>query len=116
MKSKIILAFAVILAAVGMTSCSTVSRLQNMDNSMVILDSANFEYVKTITETADATYIFGLSGGNPEQEAIEKLKASANLKPNQTLTNIYITSSFRTIWGVVNIKTITATADIIQFK
>lgn len=46
----------------------------NMDNNMVILDSANFEYVKTVKESASATYILGFCGGNPEQKAIIEFK------------------------------------------
>lgn len=116
MKSKLILALAVIFVAFGMTGCSTTSRLQTMDNNMVILNSANFEYVKTVKESASSTYVLGLFGGNPEQKAIDKLKKSAALQANQALTNYTVTKSYRTIFGIVNIKTITATADIIQFK
>ncbi len=116
MKKSLLTILAIVIVALGMTSCSTTSKLQTMDNNLVILDSANFEYVKTIKEDASATYILGLCGGNPEQKAIDKLKATANLQPNQALTNFTVTKSFHTIFGVVNIKTITATADVIQFK
>ena len=116
MKKSLFAILAIVIATLGMTSCSTTSKLQTMDNNMVILNSANFEYVKTIKEDASSTYILGLLGGNPEQKAIDNLKATANLQPNQALTNITITKSYRSIFGVVNIKTITATADIIQFK
>ena len=116
MKKSLLTILAIVIVALGMTSCSTTSKLQTMDNNLVILNSANFEYVKTIKEDASATYVLGLCGGNPEQKAIDKLKATANLQPNQALTNFTVTKSFHSIFGIVNIKTITASADIIQFK
>lgn len=116
MKKSVLTILAIALVALGMSSCATHSKIMNMDNNMVILNSANFEYVKTVKESASATYILGFCGGNPEQKAIDKLKATANLQPNQALTNFTVTKSFHSIFGIVNIKTITATADIIQFK
>ncbi len=116
MKKSLFAILAIVIATLGMTSCSTTSKIQSMDNNLVILNQANFEHVRTIKEDASATYILGLVGGNPEQKAIDKLKATANLQPNQALTNFTITKSFHSIFGIVNIKTITATADVIQFK
>ena len=116
MKKSVLTILAIALVALGMSSCATHSKIMNMDNNMVILDSANFEYVKTVKESASATYVLGFCGGNPEQKAIDKLKESAALKANQTLTNYTITKSSRHIFGIVYIKTITASADIIQFK
>lgn len=116
MRKSLLTILAIVLVALGMSSCATHSKMMDMDNNMVILNSANFEYVKTVKESASATYVLGFCGGNPEQKAIDNLKATANLQPNQALTNLTITKSNRSIFGVVNIKTITATADIIQFK
>jgi hypothetical protein len=116
MKKGLLTILAIALVALGMSSCATHSKMMNMDNNMVILDSANFEYVKTIKEDASATYVLGFCGGNPEQKAIDRLKASANLQANQALTNYTITKSSRNIFGIVLVKTITVSADIIQFK
>lgn len=116
MKKSLLTIIAIALVALGMSSCATHSKIMNMDNNMVILDSANFEYVKTIKEDASATYVLGFCGGNPEQKAIDKVKATANLQPNQALTNYTITKSFHNIFGIVLVKTITVSADVIQFK
>ena len=48
--------------------------------------------------------------------AIQKLKKTANLQPNQTLTNYAVTTTNRIIFGIVRVKTVTAIADIVQFK
>ncbi len=116
MRKSLLTILAIVIVALGMTSCSTTSKLQTMDNNLVILNSANFEYVKTIKEDASATYVLGFCGGNPEQKAIDKVKATAALQANQALTNYTVTKSSRHIFGIVYIKTITVSADIIQFK
>ena len=116
MKQGLLTILAIVIVALGMTSCSTTSKLQSMDNNLVILNSANFEYVKTVKEDASATYILGFCGGNPEQKAIDRLKETAALKPNQTLANYSFVKSKRIILGLVSIKTITVTADVIEFK
>ena len=116
MKKSVLTILAIALVALGMSSCATHSKLMNMDNNMVILNSANFEYVKTVKESASATYILGFCGGNPEQKAIDKVKATAALQANQALTNYTVTKSSRHIFGIVYVKTITVSADIIQFK
>ena len=74
MKKSVLTILAIALVALGMSSCATHSKIMNMDNNMVILDSANFEYVKTVKESASATYVLGFCGGNPEQKAIDKVK------------------------------------------
>lgn len=116
MKKCKYLFLSVIVAMLGLSSCTTLSNLDTMDNNLVMLNSANFKYVRTISESSSATYVFGLIGGNPEKEAIEKLKKSANLQPNQAVTNVAITKSRQSIFGIVMIKTITATADIVEFN
>ncbi len=116
MRKSLLTILAIVIVALGMTSCSTTSKLQTMDNNLVILNSANFEYVKTVKESASATYVLGFCGGNPEQKAIDKVKATAALQANQALTNYTVTKSSRHIFGIVYIKTITVSADIIQFK
>lgn len=116
MRKSLLTILAIALVALGMSSCVTRSKIMNMDNNMVILNSANFEYVKTVKESASATYILGFCGGNPEQKAIDKVKATAALQANQALTNYTVTKSSRHIFGIVYVKTITVSADIIQFK
>ena len=116
MKKSVLTILAIALVALGMSSCATHSSLMDMDNNMVILNSANFEYVKTVKESASATYVLGFCGGNPEQKAIDKVKESAGLLANQALTNYTVTKSSRHIFGIVYVKTITVSADIIQFK
>ncbi len=116
MRKSLLTILAIVLVALGMSSCATHSKIMNMDNNMVILNSANFEYVKTVKESASATYILGFCGGNPEQKAIDKVKKSAGLLANQALTNYTVTKSSRHIFGIVYVKTITVSADIIQFK
>ncbi|MEE0267970.1 MAG: DUF6567 family protein [Bacteroidales bacterium] len=116
MKRKIFLAVIALGVIFGLSSCATHSKLQNFTESTVILHSANFEYVKTVKEDASATYILGFCGGNPEQKAIDRLKETAALKPNQTLANYSFVKSNRIILGLVSIKTITVTADVIEFK
>ena len=116
MRKSLLTILAIALVALGMSSCVTRSKIMNMDNNMVILNSANFEYVKTVKESASATYVLGFCGGNPEQKAIDKVKATAALQANQALTNYTVTKSSRHIFGIVYVKTITVSADIIQFK
>lgn len=116
MKRKIFMAVIALGVIFGLSSCATHSKLQDFAENTVILHSANFEYVKTVKEEASATYILGLCGGNPEQKAIDKLKASTQLLANQTLTNYSFVKSNKMILGIIRIKTITVTADVIQFK
>lgn len=97
------------------TCCSSFSRLNAITDG-TSLGSANFEYVRSVEETASTTYIIGFGGGTPETRAIHKLKNTANLQPNQTLTNYSVVTTHRIICGIVRIKTVTATADIVQFK
>jgi hypothetical protein len=115
MKRKIILALITIAITLGFTSCATFSGLDTISNN-TILNAANFEYVKTVREQASTTYFLGLFGGKPEQKAIDRLRISAKLQPNQALTNYSITKSFTTFFGIISVKTVTATADIVQFK
>lgn len=116
MKKSLLTILAIVIVIFGLSSCATHSKLQNFAESTVILHSANFEYVKTVKEDASATYILGFCGGNPEQKAIDRLKETAALKPNQTLANYSFVKSNRIILGLVSIKTITVTADVIEFK
>ena len=80
------------------------------------LNSANFEYVRTEKAEASCTYIIGLGGGSPEGVAMEQLKTNAHLQPNQSLTNYCVTSEQKCIVGIVVIKTVTVTADVVQFR
>ena len=73
-------------------------------------------FARIIHKEPSATYILGFCGGNPEQKAIDRLKETAALKPNQTLANYSFVKSKRIILGLVSIKTITVTADVIEFK
>lgn len=115
MKNRILIAIAVIVAAFGLSSCSTTSKLNTSLNG-TILNSANFEYVRPVRTTATKTYIFGLGGGNAEQKAIDDLRIISNLKENQALTNYSVTTSNKRILGIVTTKTVIVSADIIEFK
>ena len=97
MKKSLLTILAIVIVIFGLSSCATHSKLQNFAENTVILHSANFEYVKTVKEDASATYILGFCGGNPEQKAIDRLKETAALKPNQTLANYSFVKSKRII-------------------
>ena len=116
MKRKIFMALAIIALAVGMQSCAVKNSNLLSINDNAVLNTANFEYVGSAQAEADVTYVFGFGGGgNPEQEAINKLRENAKLKANQALINISVTKSTKRVW-FVSTKTVIATADIIQFR
>jgi len=115
MKKRLFLVFVAIAITLGMSSCTTISKLNAITDSAT-LNSANFEYVKTVKESASSTYIFGLFGGTPEQMAIQKVRETAALQPNQALTNYSVTTASRIVLGIVIVKTATATADVVQFN
>lgn len=115
MKKTFFIAIATIVVIFGLSSCATTSKLDVSLNG-TNLNEANFEYVRPIIATAKNTYIFGLGGGNAEQQAIDNLRRSANLKENQALTNYSVTTSKKMITPIVIIKTVTASADIVEFK
>ena len=115
MKKTFFIAIATIVVIFGLSSCATTSKLDVSLNG-TNLNEANFEYVRPIIATAKSTYIFGLGGGNAEQQAIDNLRRSANLKENQALTNYSVTRTKKMITPIVIIKTVTASADIVEFK
>ena len=59
---------------------------------------------------------FELFGTKWKVVFIDKVKETAALQANQALTNYTITKSSHNIFGIVYVKTITVSADIIQFK
>lgn len=115
MKRKIFMALAIVALALGMQSCAVKNSNLLSINDNAVLNTANFEYVGLAQAEADVTYVFGFGGGNPEQEAINKLRENARLKANQALINISVTKSTKHVW-FVSTKKVIATADIIQFR
>ncbi|MBQ2375421.1 MAG: hypothetical protein II298_01975 [Bacteroidales bacterium] len=114
MKKYFFIAIVAIVTVFGFSSCSH-SNLNGVLNGTE-LNSANYEYVRPITSTAEATYIFGIGGGNVEQQAIEDLRKKANLKQNQALNNYSVTTDWYFFLPFVAIKTVTASADIVEFN
>lgn len=112
---RVLTVVMIITFAFATTACSSLSKLNAITDGTA-LSSANFEYVRSVEETASATYVFSFGGDSPEMRAIQKLKKTANLQPNQTLTNYAVATTNRIIFGIVRVKTVTATADIVQFK
>lgn len=115
MKKHFFIAIVAIVTVFGFSSCATTGKLDVSLNGTV-LNSANFEYVRPVTSIVKKTYVFGLGGGNAEQQAIDDLRKNANLKQNQALTNYSVTTSRKVIVGIVIIKTVTVSADIIEFN
>lgn len=94
------------LGLLCLSSCVTFSSFGAITEG-ASLNAANFDYVRSVKESASSTYIFGMIGGsNAERRAYDSLKEKTNLQSNQALTNFAVTSSTRNIFGVVTIKTV----------
>ena len=116
MRKRIIVLFAAAIGLLGLSSCATLSSLNAISDG-TSLNAANYDYVRTVKESASSTYILGIFGGsNVERKAYDSLKEKANLQSNQALTNFAITTSNRVILGIVVVKTVVATADVVQFR
>lgn len=83
----------------------------------VTLETNNFAYIKTVSGSATATYIFGI-GGNRDglvQSSLNEFRS--NLKQNQALVNISVDE--RRTWFIIPLlyqqKKIFVSADIIEF-
>lgn len=105
------------LGLLCLSSCSTLSGLSAITEG-TSLNAANYDYVRSVKESASSTYILGIFGGsNTERRAYDSLKEKTNLQSNQALTNFAVTTSNRIILGgVVIVKTVVVSADVVQFK
>lgn len=99
-----------------LSSCATLSDLNAISDG-TSLNAANYDYVRSVKESASSTYILGMFGGsNAERRAYDSLKEKANLQSNQALTNYAVTTSNRIVFGVLIIKTVVVSADVVQFR
>ena len=116
MKKSIVVILAVAFGLFGLSSCATLSSLNGFTEG-TSLNAANYDYVRSVEESASSVYILGVFGGaNVERNAYNSLKEKANLQSNQALTNVVFTTTNSCILGVVIIKTVVVSADIVQFK
>ena len=84
----------------------------------VNLSDSNFRIVKSIEGSSSATYVLGIGGlsqQSQQQNAVGNMLKNANLKPNQTITNVYIKTHVSTFLGLIVRVTYSATGQVVEF-
>ena len=84
----------------------------------VALNQGNFQFIKTVSAETKATYILGIGGmsSSATSDVVNALTENAELERNQALANIHIKTTTK-FWfgGLVCKRTITATANVVEF-
>ena len=84
----------------------------------VNLSDGNFRIVKSIEGSSSATYVLGIGGlsqQSQQQNAVGNMLKNANLKPNQTITNVYVKTHVSTFLGLIVRVTYSATGQVVEF-
>lgn len=110
---KIIL---MMVAAILLCSCGGLTNISTPNS--VALNQGNFKFIKTVTAKTNASYVLGIGGlsDSATEDVLEKLKITANLKPNQALADIRVKCTTK-VWfiGFYITRTLTATASVVEF-
>lgn len=108
------------VAAMTLTSCGIHSTTSNaLTETKVELSQNNFRVVGQAFGSAKATYVCGIGGLSKKglrNNAIDEMSKNAKLTGAQTLTNITTHSTVRVITPLYVEVTVTATANIVEFK
>lgn len=121
MKKKTVLLTLICAVVLTLTSCMSSRRLDSysQDRTQVVLSTNNFRIVGTAEGSTTGVYICGfdaLSNEALRNNAIAEMYKNANLKGSQTIINVNITTSVRSIAGVYTRKFVTARGQIIEFR
>lgn len=112
----------VAIALVSMTGCAHTSHLSSNGNSNITnveLTQQNFSVVKTVQKQANQTYIIGIGGLSAKAikaNSYSDLLKEANLEGSQALINVQTEVKSRMITPLYVKKTITTTAQVVEFK
>ena len=103
----------ILISVVLLSSCAGVTYISTPQT--VALNQGNFKMVKTATATA--YYVLGIGGFSEEANAdvVEKLIEEARLQPNQALADIRVKTTCKCYLGVVVVRTLTASATVVEF-
>ena len=89
-------------------------------NDKIVLQNANFNYIKTnLVGTSEVFYFLGIGGNDTDSlidEAKKDLMSKNPLGPNQALANMSITYKYSFNLGIVFKRHCIITADVIEFK
>ncbi|MBQ0129474.1 MAG: hypothetical protein KBT57_06510 [bacterium] len=116
--------FVICLCAMSLclTSCmgtNDTSYRGNYTETSVQLSRSNYKIIKKISAENSQTYVFGIGGFSYEairNNAIAELYNLADLKDNQAIINISVTTSTQLILGPIYMnRTAIATGYIIEF-
>lgn len=110
---KFLLMIPVILM---LSSCMGLTNISTPDS--VALNQGNFKFIKSVSAETRATYVFGMGGFRKSamSDVIEDLRTEADLQPNQALADIRIKTTNRVYLGIVVVRTLTASASVVEFK
>ena len=121
MKKKTALLALLCAVVLTLTSCVSNNHLSSysQDRTQVVLSTNNFRVVGTAEGTTMGIYICGFGGVSQEalrSNAVAEMYNNAKLKGSQTIINVNITTSVKTIAGVYTQKYVTARGQIIEFR
>ena len=107
--------FLILISVIFLSSCAGVTYISTPQT--VALNQGNFKMVKTATASATAYYVLGIGGFSEEANAdvVEKLIEEARLQPNQALADIRVKTTCKCYLGVVVVRTLTASATVVEF-
>lgn len=116
--SKLFILFSIIVIA--LSGCSINRNIsQPITNPVgVSVNQNNFHFVKSVTATESATYVFGIGGLSRRavrQNAIAKMTEEANLTNSQVLVNITTRQSYKMITPIFVKIEVTAVGQVMQF-
>ena len=105
----------ILISVILLSSCAGVTYISTPQT--VALNQGNFKMVKTATASATAYYVLGIGGFSEEANAdvVEKMMEEAKLQPNQALADIRVKTTCKCYLGVVVVRTLTASATVVEF-
>lgn len=109
-----------LIGTVLLTSCAAGFQGYTTNATVVNLEKNNFEVTDRVSASATATYIFGY-GGNKKNGLISEAKAKLSkdaklIGKSRALANEVVDVKVQYILGFIVKYSVTATADVVEFK